>query len=103
LIDYIILSIEIIIIVIAIILSLLDVPDELIIKDYLSSQKFLQPIQSDIIKDMRKIGLPEEFSVVNYEVNHLSFIYLICYYLLLVILLVILFCCLDDEISFRLY
>ncbi|CAH1760644.1 11675_t:CDS:2 [Entrophospora sp. SA101] len=54
-------------IVIAIILSLLGIPDELIIKDYLSSLKHLQPIQSKIVKDLRRMGLPEEFSLVNYE------------------------------------
>nr|CAG8609214.1 840_t:CDS:2 [Entrophospora candida] len=52
-------------IVIAIILSLLGIPDELIIKDYLSSLKHLQPIQSEIVKDFRRMGLPEEFSLMN--------------------------------------
>lgn len=65
----------------AMILSLLGVPDELIIKDYLSSLKNLQPIQSEIIKDMRRMGLPEEFSLVNYEVSIYLFIYFNIYFI----------------------
>ncbi|RHZ83020.1 hypothetical protein Glove_100g26 [Diversispora epigaea] len=51
-------------VVIALLLSLCGVDDELIVQDYSMSQKNLISVHSSIIKDMERLGLPESFANV---------------------------------------
>ncbi|CAG8460122.1 9519_t:CDS:2 [Diversispora eburnea] len=55
-------------VVIALLLSLCEVDDELIVQDYSISQRNLISVHSTIIKDMGRLGLPESFAEVPPDV-----------------------------------
>ena len=55
-------------------LSIAGAPDEVIIKDYAKTQAGLAPIRKEMLDDLRRVGLSDEFADAPPQVNLLSFL-----------------------------
>lgn len=50
-------------------LSIAGAPEEIIVKDYAKTQAGLQPIRTEMIKELRKVGLSDDFADSPPEVH----------------------------------
>ena len=55
-------------------LSIAGAPDEVIIKDYAKTQTGLAPIRKEMLDDLRRVGLSDEFADAPPQVNLLTFL-----------------------------
>lgn len=51
-------------------LSMAGVPEDIIVKDYAKTQAGLAPIRKDMINDLKRVGLSEEFADAPPKVRH---------------------------------